>query len=107
MRGVALSLAALILVGLMIGIVVEDRTNRQLDRANRLLDEQRQLAEDNYVEAEKQRQLANENFQAARKGVDTYLTKVSEEILLKEPRLQPLRKELLTLRTGLLPEVHQ
>ena len=42
-------------------------------------------------------QLADKNFQDARKAVDTYLTKVSEEKLLKEERLQPLRKELLRL----------
>ena len=36
-------------------------------------------------------------FREAKNTVDTYLTKVSEEKLLKEPRLQPLRKELLSL----------
>ena len=36
-------------------------------------------------------------FREAKNAVDTYLTKVSEEKLLKEPRLQPLRKELLSL----------
>ena len=53
-----------------------------------LLDQSRRLVE-------KERQLADENFQAARNAVDTYLTKVSEEDLLKEDRLAPLRKKLL------------
>ncbi|MGO8751104.1 MAG: serine/threonine-protein kinase [Thermoguttaceae bacterium] len=77
-------------VGLTIGTVM-------LEQSRRLVDEQRQRAEDNFAEAEKQRQLANENFQAARETVDTYLTKVSEEKLLQEPRLLRLRKELLSL----------
>ena len=74
------------LVGLTIGTVLLDRANKQL---------------------EEQRQLASENFQAAREAVDTYLTKVSEEKLLKEPRLQPLRKGTAQVGVGLLPEVHQ
>ena len=54
-------------------------------------------AQDNLNEAERQRQTAEENFQRARETVDTYLTKVSEETLLDQPGLQPLRKELLEL----------
>ena len=82
MTAAAVLLLATVL-GLTIGTVL-------LDRANRQLKEQRQLAEE-------QRQLAQENFKKAREAVDTYLTKVSEVQLLKEPRLQPLRKELLSL----------
>ena len=41
--------------------------------------------------------MADAMFREAKNTVDTYLTKVSEEKLLKEPRLQPLRKELLSL----------
>ena len=48
-------------------------------------------------EAERQRQLAETNAGLAREAVDTYLTKVSEEMLLNAPALQPLRKELLEL----------
>ena len=39
--------------------------------------------------------------------MDTYLTKVSEEDLLKEDRLLPLRKKLLTLALHILRELHQ
>src|SRR5207245_7988957 len=35
------------------------------------------------------------NFQLAREAVDRYYTKVSEEVLLNEPGLEPLRKKLL------------
>jgi serine/threonine-protein kinase len=69
-------LLAAAVVGLSAGTVLLDRANGQLA---------------------KQSQLADENFQAARQTVATYLTNVSENQLLKEPRLQPLRKELLTL----------
>jgi serine/threonine-protein kinase len=77
-------------VGLTIGTVMLDQANGKLDRANGKLDRAN-------VQLKEQRQLAQENFQEAREAVDTYLTKVSEEKLLKEPRLQPLRKELLSL----------
>jgi serine/threonine-protein kinase len=42
-----------------------------------------------------QRQRAEANFQRARAAVDGYLTKVSENQLLKIPGLQPLRGDLL------------
>jgi serine/threonine-protein kinase len=63
-----------------------------LARANAQIEQQRQ-------EAERQRQLAGENFRDARQAVDEYLTRVSEDRLLKSPLpgLQPLRKELLQL----------
>ncbi|MGO8747055.1 MAG: protein kinase domain-containing protein [Thermoguttaceae bacterium] len=70
--------AAVLLLATVVGLTIGAAL---LGRANRLLDEQRQLAD--------------ENFQAARNTVNTYLTKVSEEQLLEEPRLQPLRKKLL------------
>jgi serine/threonine-protein kinase len=46
-------------------------------------------------EAERQQTLAQENFDQARRAVNDYLTKVSENRLLGVPGLQPLRKELL------------
>jgi serine/threonine protein kinase len=46
-------------------------------------------------EARRERQRAEANFALARQAVDDYLTKVSEERLLNEPGMQPLRKELL------------
>ncbi len=64
-----------------------DRGGRETARA----------AEENAKEAERQKQKADAMFRAAKSTVDTYLTRVSEEKLLKEPRLQPLRKELLGL----------
>lgn len=49
------------------------------------------------AEAERQRTIAQENFERARDAVDEYLTRVSEEVLLDEPGMQPLRKDLLEL----------
>jgi tetratricopeptide (TPR) repeat protein len=46
-------------------------------------------------EAIHQQELAEKNFQMARRAVDTYLTQVSEEQLLNEPGMQPLRERLL------------
>ncbi|MGI9516876.1 MAG: serine/threonine protein kinase, partial [Pirellulaceae bacterium] len=42
-------------------------------------------------------QQARQNFQRARDAVDDFLIKVSEETLLNEPTMAPLRKELLQL----------
>jgi len=46
-------------------------------------------------EALRQRRRAEENFARAHQAVNDYLTKVSEERLLDQPGMQPLRKELL------------
>src|SRR5262245_54349308 len=43
----------------------------------------------------KRRQRADANFRQARQAVDEYFTHVSENTLLKEPALEPLRKQLL------------
>ena len=44
----------------------------------------------------KAHQQADESFRAARATVDRYFTLVSEDTLLNQPGLQPLRRELLT-----------
>ena len=47
-------------------------------------------------ERERQAKLkAEENFKLARSAVDRYHTNVSEEVILNEPGMQPLRKKLL------------
>ncbi len=46
-------------------------------------------------EAELQRDRANTNFARARRAVDAYLNKVTDDELLSVPGLQPLRQELL------------
>jgi serine/threonine-protein kinase len=57
-------------------------------------------AEANAEAARRHQALADENFRAALKAVDEYLVRVSENRLLNEPGLQPLRRELLeTART--------
>lgn len=47
-------------------------------------------------EAERQKDRANTNFARARRAVDAYLNKVTEEELLAVPGLQPLREDLLS-----------
>jgi serine/threonine protein kinase/tetratricopeptide (TPR) repeat protein/Tfp pilus assembly protein PilF len=46
-------------------------------------------------EAERQKDRANTNFARARRAVDAYLSKVTDEELLAVPGLQPLREDLL------------
>src|SRR5262249_5357803 len=52
-------------------------------------------AEANLAAALREFDRAEENFRWALEAVDDYHTRVSEEKLLTEPGLQPLRKELL------------
>src|SRR5262249_40914391 len=49
----------------------------------------------NLQEADRERQRAQRNFRELRKTVQEYFTLVSEETLLNEPALEPLRKNLL------------
>ena len=71
----------LALIALAIGTLL-------LNSANRRVQEQRDLAR-------RQRDLASDNFEKARQAVDIFLTSVSEEQLLNQSGLQPLRKKLL------------
>ncbi|WP_068141992.1 serine/threonine-protein kinase [Roseimaritima ulvae] len=48
------------------------------------------------VAASNNYQLAEERFQLARDAVDKFYVQVSEEVLLDEPGLQPVRRELLS-----------
>jgi tetratricopeptide (TPR) repeat protein len=76
--------ASLVIVGtiaLAIGTIL-------LGQANRRVQVERDVAS-------RQRDLARENFEKARQAVDVLLTSVSEEQLLNQPGLQPLRKKLL------------
>jgi tetratricopeptide (TPR) repeat protein len=54
-----------------------------------------QRAESNFEEMRQQKTLAEQNFRLAQEAVDDYLTRVSENRLLNEPGMQPLRRELL------------
>jgi serine/threonine-protein kinase len=66
-----------------------------LEGARERTDQARAEAEANYREAEEQRRRADHNFRQARRAVDDYFTRVSENKLLGLPHLEPLRKELL------------
>lgn len=54
-----------------------------------------QRAEANLEQAREERLLAEEHYRRAYEGVDQYYIRVSENRLLNEPGLQPLRRELL------------
>jgi serine/threonine-protein kinase len=92
-----------IATGLLEAANGRERQARATAEANeREAHEQRERAERNYRlarqnerEANKQRARAEGNYRFARQAVDRYHTHVSEDILLKEPGLQPLRKKLL------------
>ncbi|MCG8448791.1 MAG: protein kinase [Pirellulales bacterium] len=67
----------------------------QLRSANVHVRASRDEARQNFIEAEKQRQIAERNFGLARQAVQEYYVTVSEETLLKQPGMQPLRDALL------------
>jgi tetratricopeptide (TPR) repeat protein len=56
---------------------------------------ERERAEENFAEATRQRNLAEKNFALARSAVHDYFVTVSEDTLLQQPGMQPLREELL------------
>ena len=66
-----------------------------LSRANSRVTAARDAAESSYREADRQRQEAERNFSLARDAVRDYYISVSEETLLKQPGMQPLRENLL------------
>jgi tetratricopeptide (TPR) repeat protein len=66
-----------------------------LTAANRREREATDRANQNFAEAVQQRQRAERNFQLAQDAVRDYFTRVSEETLLNQPGMQPLRDELL------------
>jgi serine/threonine protein kinase/tetratricopeptide (TPR) repeat protein len=57
-------------------------------------------AETKSVEADRQRAEAEENFRTTLKVVDEYLVRISENRLLNEPGMQPLRRDLLETARG-------
>jgi eukaryotic-like serine/threonine-protein kinase len=75
-------------VSLAIGAVLLLRANEELRAANQRERDAKDLAQQNYEKAE-------HNYQLARKAVDRYHTEVSEDVLLHEPGMEPLRKKLL------------
>jgi serine/threonine-protein kinase len=77
--------ATLVLVTALVGLAFGTLL---LQRANARTENQRLAAVENY-------ELAQRNFEKALDTVDQYLTTVSENRLLYEPGLQPLRLELL------------
>jgi serine/threonine-protein kinase len=71
------------------------RQTRIARRESREANKQRERAERKSTEAREQRDLAMVHFQTAQHAVDDYLTRISQSRLLRQPRLEPLRKELL------------
>ncbi|MGI9427854.1 MAG: hypothetical protein ACR2NM_04305, partial [Bythopirellula sp.] len=79
---------AVILTALTISVVTLSAANLRV-RASR---DQARLS---FEEADRQREHAERNFSLARDAVRDYYISVSEETLLKQPGLQPLRESLL------------
>lgn len=61
---------------------------------------ERNRAEHSFTEATEQRELAELNFKLARDAVHDYFITISEDTLLTQPGMQPLRDELLNQALG-------
>jgi serine/threonine-protein kinase len=117
---VAVLTAAVIVLGFSSALIVQKRDEAEANllqarqaiaseqRAAKREREQAQQARLQKSEVDRQRLLAETHFREARQAVDDAFTLVSENHLLHEPSLDPLRKELLqnTLRyySGFLKE---
>jgi tetratricopeptide (TPR) repeat protein/tRNA A-37 threonylcarbamoyl transferase component Bud32 len=82
-------------VGLAVATALLTAANDRERAARTLAEENAERVRKEKDETEKQRKIAEHNFQLARKAVDRYHTEVSEDVLLNEPGMQPLRKKLL------------
>lgn len=71
-----------------------------LTAANRRERQATQAATQAAIEAEQQRNRAEQNFALARQAVQDYYVSVSEETLLQQPGMQPLRDTLLRQALG-------
>ncbi|MEQ8838607.1 MAG: hypothetical protein RID07_17515, partial [Lacipirellulaceae bacterium] len=80
--------ATVALVALTAGVILLGAAN-QRERAAK------DQATANYAESVKQRDRAEENFRLAQEAVREYYVQVSEETLLNQPGMQPLRNALL------------
>lgn len=80
--------AAVAMVALSVGVMLLTAANQRVTAA-------KNLADVNLQEATAQRRRAEENAALARQAVRDYYVRVSEESLLNQPGMQPLRNDLL------------
>jgi tetratricopeptide (TPR) repeat protein len=72
-----------------------DARREEAERERRRAEENEQLAKEKQAEAERERKRADTNFSAARAAVDEMLTRISQERLANEPRMDVVRRDLL------------
>jgi tetratricopeptide (TPR) repeat protein/tRNA A-37 threonylcarbamoyl transferase component Bud32 len=94
-----LAAVALLVGGIWSNAVLRAAAERERQLAGEAK-EQEEAARKGWAEAEAQQQQAEASFQALRGAVDQYYTHVSEEELLNQPGLHPLRKKLLQTAAG-------
>ncbi len=96
----ALALAALLVVGLIAGgFAVAALEGRRADQEAALAALERDRADEEQrlrAEAERHSRRAEANFRKAREAVDHMLTRVGKERLAHEPRMERVRRDLLT-----------
>jgi serine/threonine-protein kinase len=84
------AVAALTVTTTLVGRA-QARTQQAYETAEAL----RQRAEAAAAEAQRQKEAAEANYRLARETVDRFFVQVSEDTLLRQPGLEPLRKRLL------------
>jgi serine/threonine protein kinase len=94
-RPLVASLLASLMLMALIGVASITVLWRQAENQRRRAETLAAEAQEQRALAEQQRQRAEQNYLQARKAVDDFFTRVSEEKLLQVRNLQPLRKQLL------------
>jgi len=82
-------------IGLAVGTVLLGQANRQIRAQKRQVTVNFELAERRRIEAQENYVRAERNYELAREAVDQFYTRVSENMLLNQPHMEPLRRELL------------
>ncbi|HEY8505041.1 MAG TPA: protein kinase, partial [Gemmataceae bacterium] len=92
---VALTAASGLALTLAVAVTVLAVSRHRIAREQEQTQQALEKARGNYELAERQRRRAEANLRNAVQAVDEYLTGVSENALLREPGLEPLREQLL------------
>jgi serine/threonine protein kinase/tetratricopeptide (TPR) repeat protein len=93
------ALSSLTLTGLIVGGFLfasyESQRAEKESGLRKLAEDQQKIARAKQQEAEEERQRADDNFKKALEAVDQMLTRVGQEDLAHEPRMEKVRRDLL------------
>jgi len=89
------ALTTTVAVSLIVGTVISTLFALHFLEQKQLAQQNATRANENADQMRKEKLRADENFQRAKKAVDEFFTTVSQDTLLNQPRMHPLRERLL------------